>query len=120
MKTIFLNSKNISLYSILGLFAFVVSSCGSYQNSSYYDNDGIYGSNSQNQNQTQRYQSNSSGKYQEYFSSLNNQQNQVFTDVDKYSSYNDTINKNNTSAPHAILFKSCFTGNIFKLKIAFI
>ena len=43
MKTTISPSPNTLFYSIIGFFSFVVTSCGSYQNSSYYDSDGIYG-----------------------------------------------------------------------------
>ena len=44
MKTFYpINSKNIA-FSLMGLLAILTPSCGSYQNSSYYDNDGVYGS----------------------------------------------------------------------------
>ena len=44
MKTYYqINSKNIA-FSLIGLVAIFATSCGSYQNSSYYDNDGVYGS----------------------------------------------------------------------------
>ena len=44
MKTNFISFKSNSLYILLGLIGSMVTSCGSYQNSSYYDRDGIYGS----------------------------------------------------------------------------
>ena len=44
MKTYSYFGKTLSICCLFGgLIAFVVSSCGSYQNSSYYDNDGVYG-----------------------------------------------------------------------------
>ena len=42
MKTYFFNSKRLSIYGVFGFLAMVITSCGSYQNSSYYDNDGVY------------------------------------------------------------------------------
>ena len=92
MKTNSFFTKKISIYSLLGFFALIVTSCGSYQNSSYYDNDGVYGSN-EKPKQKEESKSNN-GYYKEYFSNLNKDNEQVFTDVNKYSSYNDTIKKN--------------------------
>ena len=47
MKTYYpINSKNIA-FSLMGLVAIFATSCGSYQNSSYYNNDGVYGSSDQ-------------------------------------------------------------------------
>jgi hypothetical protein len=45
MKTNYFSSKKMSIYSLFGLIMITTISCGSYQNKSYYDNDGIYGSN---------------------------------------------------------------------------
>lgn len=92
MKTNSFFTKKISLYSVLGFFALIATSCGSYQNSSYYDNDGVYGSN-EKPKQKEESRANS-GYYKEYFSNLNKDNQQVFTDVEKYSS-NDVNNNNN-------------------------
>ena len=92
MKTNSFFTKKISIYSLLGFFALIVTSCGSYQNSSYYDNDGVYGSN-EKPKQKEESRANS-GYYKEYFSNLNKDNQQVFTDVEKYSS-NDVNNNNN-------------------------
>ena len=67
MKTNLFFSRNTTLYSLIGLISILVTSCGSYQNSSYYDSDGIYG------NSAREVQSRSSKQYQEYFSSLQNE-----------------------------------------------
>lgn len=84
MKTYYFSGKRLSIYSLFGLIAVVVSSCGSYQNSSYYDNDGVYG-NSQNKREVSNKDNSQSDKYQEYFSDLN-KDSQAFTNVDSYSS----------------------------------
>ena len=92
MKTYSYSGKRLSIYSLFGLIAVVLSSCGSYQNSSYYDGDGVYG-NSQNKRQVTNKNNSHSDKYQEYFSDLN-KDSQSFTDVDNYSTVNnDTIKK---------------------------
>ena len=43
MKTYSFSSKKLSIYSLFGFLSIMVTSCGSYQNSSYYDSDGVYG-----------------------------------------------------------------------------
>jgi len=91
MKTIYFSSKKSSIYSVLGLFALVLTSCGSYQNKSYYDNDGVYGSEAKKTAANEDQKDNA--KYKEYFSSLNKENQEVFTDVENYTS-NDSINKN--------------------------
>src|SRR6478609_931886 len=77
MKT-YHNSGNSNLkYLLLGLISVIIYSCGSFQNSSYYDSDGIYGD---PKTQTTNYQNN---QYQEYFGSrLNN------SDSTQYSNNN--------------------------------
>ena len=94
MKTYYFSSKRLSIYLLFGSLGLAISSCGSYQNSSYYD-DGVYG-NSQKQNRETNSNDNSqSNKYQEYFSDLNKNQD-VFTNVDNYSSTNNDTNANST------------------------
>ena len=44
MKTNYFSAKKLSIYSLFGFFSIMITSCSSYQNSSYYDGDGIYGS----------------------------------------------------------------------------
>jgi uncharacterized membrane protein YgcG len=64
MKTNLFFSRNATHYSLIGFISLLVASCGSYQNSSYYDSDGIYG------NTPRESQNVSSNHYKEYFSSL--------------------------------------------------
>jgi hypothetical protein len=92
MKTNYFLTKKTCIYSLFGLFTLIASSCGSYQNTSYYDNDGIYGGNEKTK--TKEDTKGNSSYYKEYFSSLNKENEQLFTDVEKYSSQNDTIKKN--------------------------
>ena len=89
MKTNFLISKKTSIYSLFGLILVVLTSCGSYQNKSYYDNDGIYEDSS---NSRINGQNNDTSKYKEYFSALNKENEEIFTNVDDYSSFNDVDN----------------------------
>jgi hypothetical protein len=69
MKTNIFSSQNTTLYSLIGFLSVLLTSCGSYQNSSYYDNDGIYG------NAPRETQNVSSTQYKNYFSSLQNENN---------------------------------------------
>ena len=43
MKTNIFFTKKTLLYPLIVFFSILMTSCGSYQNSSYYDSDGIYG-----------------------------------------------------------------------------
>jgi hypothetical protein len=88
MKTNYFYSSKLSIYSLFGLLFVLFSSCGSYQSVSYYDNDGIYGATASNQKSIA---SETPNKYQEYFRSLNEDlKNDVITDVDNYSSFQDS------------------------------
>jgi hypothetical protein len=94
MKTYYFSSaKSISVFTIMGLISIIMTSCGSYKNSSYYDGDGIYGG-SEVKNTDNRPQSDSreSNQYKDYFGSLqkDNEEVEIFTDVDSYNSDNYT------------------------------
>lgn len=97
MKTNIFLPRNTMLYTLIGFLSIMVTSCGSYQNSSYYDSDGIYG-NTANTTVVSVEQNNSGSRYKDYFGSLqsNDQPTEIFTDVDSYTNYeneNDTIPK---------------------------
>ena len=89
MKTYYLiNSKNIAFY-LMGFIAIFTSSCGSYQNSSYYENDGVYGPSEQS---TETVKSNyseqrteKSNEFAQQFRSMQDDYN-YFTDVGNYQS----------------------------------
>ena len=72
----------------------MTTSCGSYQNSSYYDNDGVYGSQRTNTNTENKYSEQNienSNKYAQQFKSMQDDYT-YFTDVDNYNSQeNDTV-----------------------------
>lgn len=100
MKTYYSLTKNAILKSVVGLLGITAVSCGSYQNVSYYDNDGIYGSDKREVvvNETQKTSENSSSnKYKEYFGSnadrysVDNQE--TFTDIESYSSATDSTSR---------------------------
>lgn len=83
------NIKNIS-YIFLVVLGFSVVSCGSYSNSSYYDNDGIYSNSSKDYNSeniTNEPQNNPKGSYFTQFQSYDVVEEEpvgIFTDVDTY------------------------------------
>ena len=83
----------ISFFSILFL-----SSCGSYQNSSYYDTDGIYGTTEAGMRK-RAIQQESAKAYENYFSALQDTKDTstVFTDVASYNSYSNSNNQENTT-----------------------
>ena len=80
MKTILQFTKKSTNYLVIGSLLLLISSCGSYQNKSYYDNDGVY---SRNANTTEDNTKAKSNQYQEYFSSLNQDDNEIFVDVER-------------------------------------
>jgi hypothetical protein len=95
MKTIIFSSRKSSLFTLAGLLLLLTASCGSYQNSSYYDADGIYGNTYRGTVETNR--QNNQNQYKEYFGSLrdDNQSPEVFTDIDNYNDYNLDNNQEN-------------------------
>jgi len=90
MKTNYFSSKKLSIYTLFGFGVMLLVSCGSSKNTSYNDNDGIYGGTN---NSSKREVVATDNKYKEYFSKLNQENQEIFTDVENYSSTNDTINK---------------------------
>lgn len=91
MKTNSISLPNAPIFYIVGFLSIILTSCGSYQNSSYYDRDGIYGNsestNTQRINTQSEPQVNSNNRYKDYFSSLqdDNQSTEIFTDIDNYN-----------------------------------
>ncbi|MFZ0597325.1 MAG: hypothetical protein WAM46_10115, partial [Flavobacterium sp.] len=88
MKTSTSLRQNSSHFYIIGFLSFLLASCGSYQNTSYNDNDGVYGGS------TRTYATNTTNtnnQYKDYFKSLqdDNQPTEIFTDVDSYGNYSD-------------------------------
>ena len=92
--------RNITMLVTLGL---IIASCGSYQQSSYYDNDGIYSDNTpttvERRPEQRNYQQNNTetNTYSDYFGEKANQydeilDSEIFTDVDSYSS--NAVNDN--------------------------
>lgn len=93
MKTNFyFTSKNITRLVLL-FSGMLLVSCGSYQNSSYYDNDGVYTGSQRNRQVASNNveQNNTNQAYQNYFKSKQlNAEEEVFTDVEGYSSVEDS------------------------------
>jgi hypothetical protein len=79
MKTSTLPLRNPISYYFIGVLSILLTSCGSYQNSSYYDSDGIYGSTPRSAVQEET-QSAPKNQYKDYFGSLqnNNQSVEIF------------------------------------------
>ena len=70
MKTIIFSSHKASLFTLAGFLSLLTVSCGSYQNSSYYDSDGIYGNSYSRTIETET--QNNQNQYKDYFGSLQN------------------------------------------------
>lgn len=101
MKTNFISFPKPSLKSTIGFLSILIlASCGSYQNSSYYDNDGIYGT-TERRFSPRESQNESSSVYQNYFSSLQDsiKTTPILTDVNQYGSYNTSDRQNNINYP---------------------
>lgn len=99
MKTNFISFPKPSLNSIIGFLSILsIASCGSYQNSSYYDTDGIYGTTEAGMRKRAITQE-SAIAYQNYFGALQDSKDttSVFTDIDSYSSYTNSENEDNQS-----------------------
>ncbi|MGK4569073.1 hypothetical protein [Flavobacterium sp. 3HN19-14] len=78
MKTYYFSSRSIPVYSLMGMMALLLASCGSYKNS--YDNDPAYSGNNRQDEKTTA----ADNHYKNYFDSLQDDS-QVFTDVDNYN-----------------------------------
>src|SRR5690606_38583272 len=94
----YINSVKFTYITLSSILVVILTSCGSYQSSSYYD-DGIYGEDNYSQEVETPAQRNtvaakksSPNIYQNYFKETSDQiqyvqeQDDVFTDVDSYSS----------------------------------
>ncbi len=89
MKTNDFCSRKFSIYGVFGLLALVLTSCGTtYQNKSYYDNDGVYVSETPKKTVDEDRKNNE--KYQDYFAALNLENQDLFTEVENYKT-NDSI-----------------------------
>ncbi len=87
------------------MLALVTTSCGSYQNSSYYDNDGVYGTTDRTNQQSQSINTakqiwKNHNEYTQQFRAMQEDY-AYFTDVDNYESQDQdtavTVYSNNYS-----------------------
>ncbi len=97
MKTNHFSLQKTSLYSLIGFLSLLFASCGSYQNSSYYDSDGIYGAAGTKTNG----KTTQNNQYSEYFNSLqnSNQSTGIFTDVNNHGNYDTATDSISTGYP---------------------
>lgn len=98
MKTNCFWRRIFQFYLPLGLFSLIIGSCSSYQNSSYYDSDGIYNSAGYQKKEVASNNNPNSNKYQEYFHELNKDasKSDILTDVNSYSSQTVDSTANST------------------------
>lgn len=105
MKTNALITRKTPLYFLIGFLSLAVTSCGSYQNSSYYDNDGVYSTNGEKIVIKDNQPNSASVQYKQYFSSLQSTggSGEIFTDVNSYgnnyNTENDSIQAPSTGYP---------------------
>jgi uncharacterized membrane protein YgcG len=103
MKTISLPQNKYPIYLFLSILSVFVVSCGSYQNTSYFDTDGIYGnSDSRTTVVSTSEEAADNNQYKNYFGSLqdpNVKKDSTFTDVERYSS--DSNNNPESSSSSA-------------------
>src|SRR6478752_7649794 len=66
MKTYSFSLKSAYSNMIIGAISILMASCGSYQNSSYYDNDGVYGT-PQKTTANYNYSAQQNNQYKDYF-----------------------------------------------------
>ena len=91
MKTNDFSSKKLSIYGVFGFIGLVLTSCGTtYQNKSYYDNDGVYVSEAPKKAVDDDRKDND--KYRDYFSALHQENQEVITDVENYSTNDSIVN----------------------------
>lgn len=95
MKTNLSILRKIHLFSFIGIASAFIVSCGSYQNTSYYDNDGIYGASERNEQANEnKYSEQNMEQSNRYAQQFKNMQDDYtyFTDVEEYTSEtNDTV-----------------------------
>lgn len=85
MKTYYFSQKSASIYSLIGLLTILMSSCGSYQNTSYHDTDGVYNDSERRTDNTTANNNQNTNEYKEYFGSLQDDP-EIFTDPNDYQS----------------------------------
>jgi hypothetical protein len=102
MKTTTSITRKTPFYVLIGFLSLIITSCSSYQNSSYYDNDGIY-STKETKNVTDSNQPTASSiQYKQYFESLQNttaSDDEIFTDVNSYNNGGYNVENDSIKAP---------------------
>lgn len=97
MKTIYTFQQKTLRFLSLFVGAITVTACGSYQNSSYYDNDGVYGPDKtvtyERPAQNESVVVEDNNKYAQQFKNMEGDfgYTEVLTDVDNYKSTPDTV-----------------------------
>ena len=97
MMKIYTPSTKRNLFLLIPLFAILLASCGSYEQASYYDNDGIYQRNSspytKKKKQEREIRDDDAIQYENYFAQkareyeqILNEDGTIFTDIDSYAS----------------------------------
>jgi hypothetical protein len=89
MKTNALITRKTALNTLIVFLGLIITSCGSYQNSSYYDSDGIYSTNGEKVVVKNNENAQTSVQYKQYFNSLQStggSSDEIFTDVNSYGS----------------------------------
>jgi uncharacterized membrane protein YgcG len=107
MKTNVFFPRTVFFFALVGFLSVFIFSCGSFQNTSYYDRDGIYGSGNETSQQATQ-PTNQAAQYSNYFSSLQDPQQsaETFTDVDHYTSVSDSV-----APQHTTQYTSEYTGS---------
>jgi hypothetical protein len=107
MKTNVFYPRTVFFFALVGFLAVFIVSCSGYQNTSYFDRDGIYGSGNETSQQATQ-PTNQAAQYSNYFSSLQDPQQsaETFTDVDHYTSVSDSV-----APQHTTQYASEYTGS---------
>lgn len=110
MKTNSFFKQKKSIYLLFGILSLIINSCGSYKNTSYVDNDGVYGSTPSRTPDNRSSNTNSDNtKYKDYFGSLRDKEepNPFFTDVE---SYNSNATENTTTDNQNQGYENSYSG----------
>lgn len=102
MRVIYYLKNNISAIHILAITFLTLTSCGTYQQASYGDDDGIYGSKQERRQSTEVVNTDQNSAYQNYFEQksleADDRYGDIFTDVDSYSSEENLDSETDTEA----------------------
>lgn len=102
MRVIYYLKNNIRAIHILAITFLTLTSCGTYQQASYGDDDGIYGSKQERRQSTEVVNTDQNSAYQNYFEQksleADDRYGDIFTDVDSYSSKENLDSETDTEA----------------------